>query len=266
MSPGTPVVARIGNALCGQTTVAADSTYRLDVPSAALSSGCGVDGATVNFLVGGIPAGSAVWLAGAVTQRELAVEACSFRDSQGRGTSLMLGSSAWQFSGPGLLVSGTGRRVRLGSRVMVFGRSSGGFLWGSGLCPTGPGQFTLRSRFQQLRVTDGAVAPQVPPTPTPTPVLATPTPPSPPTGETVNVGPLCNPVAATWPDGTPVEMVALATTPPPRGTWKANPGAGGWLGYSGEAPLWVRDLAVVNRLDAIFVCMDTSGTLIRPII
>jgi hypothetical protein len=68
---GTNVTATIGGNVCGQTTVLADSTYVLDVVSSNQTSGCGTDGASVSFKVGGNPAGSATWSSGKFTKQDL---------------------------------------------------------------------------------------------------------------------------------------------------------------------------------------------------
>ncbi len=69
---GTNVSASIGGNVCGQTTVAADSTYVLDVVSSGQTAGCGTEGAAVDFSVGGSPAGSGTWSSGQFTELDLA--------------------------------------------------------------------------------------------------------------------------------------------------------------------------------------------------
>jgi hypothetical protein len=69
---GTNVSASIGGNVCGQTTVAADSTYVLDVVSSGQTAGCGTEGAAVDFTVGGSPAGSGTWSSGQFTELDLA--------------------------------------------------------------------------------------------------------------------------------------------------------------------------------------------------
>jgi hypothetical protein len=69
---GTNVSASIGGNVCGQTTVQADSTYVLDVVSSGQTAGCGTEGASVSFTVGGDPAGSATWSSGQFTSLDLA--------------------------------------------------------------------------------------------------------------------------------------------------------------------------------------------------
>jgi hypothetical protein len=68
---GTDVTASIGGNVCGQTTVQADSSYVLDVVSSGQTAGCGTEGASVDFTVGGSPAGSATWSSGQFTNLDL---------------------------------------------------------------------------------------------------------------------------------------------------------------------------------------------------
>jgi hypothetical protein len=72
---GASVAATIGGVTCGQTTVKADSTYVLDVVSSGQTAGCGAEGASVSFTVGGNPAGSGTWSSGKFTSLDLAPQA-----------------------------------------------------------------------------------------------------------------------------------------------------------------------------------------------
>jgi hypothetical protein len=72
---GTNVAAEIGGNVCGQTTVQADSTYVLDAVSSGQTAGCGTEGASVSFTVGGSPAGTATWSSGQFTNLALAGQA-----------------------------------------------------------------------------------------------------------------------------------------------------------------------------------------------
>ena len=72
---GASVAATIGGVTCGQTTVKADSTYVLDVVSSGQTAGCGTEGASVSFAVGGSPAGSGTWSSGKFTSLDLAPQA-----------------------------------------------------------------------------------------------------------------------------------------------------------------------------------------------
>jgi len=69
---GTNVAATIGGVTCGQTTVAADSSYVMDVVSSGQTAGCGTEGATVSLTVGGCDAGTATWSSGQFTELDLA--------------------------------------------------------------------------------------------------------------------------------------------------------------------------------------------------
>jgi hypothetical protein len=69
---GTNVTASIGGVNCGQTTVEADSSYVLDVVSSGQTAGCGTEGASVSFTVGGCDAGTGTWSGGQFTQLDLA--------------------------------------------------------------------------------------------------------------------------------------------------------------------------------------------------
>lgn len=76
----------------------------------------------------------------------------------------------------------------------------------------------------------------------------------------------CNPVTLTWPNGTAATTVAAAISPASAlgSIWKFNAAGASWLGFSPSAPVEVNDLQSVQRLDAVFVCMNAAGTLNRP--
>jgi hypothetical protein len=78
----------------------------------------------------------------------------------------------------------------------------------------------------------------------------------------------CNPIAATWADGSAIATVAGAVTPAEAldAIWKFDPATGTWKGFSPSAPAAVSDLAAVDRLDAIFVCVNAAATISRPVI
>jgi len=86
--------------------------------------------------------------------------------------------------------------------------------------------------------------------------------------ETVDLIAGCNPLAATWPDGTLIATVAGGVTPAEAldAIWKFDTASSTWQGYSPTAPAAVNDLASVNRLDAIFVCVNATATIDRPVI
>jgi hypothetical protein len=78
----------------------------------------------------------------------------------------------------------------------------------------------------------------------------------------------CNPIAATWADGTKIATVAGAVAPAEAldAIWKFDPASGTWQGFSPSAPADVNDLASVDRLDAIFICANAAATIGRPVI
>jgi len=69
---GTAAVATIGSATCGTAQVSAGGAYVLDVNPATSQAGCGTDGATVAFTLGGARAGQTVtWREGATVELNL---------------------------------------------------------------------------------------------------------------------------------------------------------------------------------------------------
>ena len=75
----------------------------------------------------------------------------------------------------------------------------------------------------------------------------------------------CNPVALTYDDGTAIATVAATVQPEGSLTsiWKLLPAEGRWLGYAAAAPQ-ASDLQTVERLDAVFVCVNVAATISRP--
>jgi hypothetical protein len=79
----------------------------------------------------------------------------------------------------------------------------------------------------------------------------------------------CNPIAATWPDATAIATVAGAVAPAEAldAIWKFDPATATWEGYAPPpVPADVNNLALVDRLDAIFVCVNAAATIGRPVI
>jgi hypothetical protein len=113
------------------------------------------------------------------------------------------------------------------------------------------------------------VGPTATPTgPTATPTGPTPTPaPTPPPEQSdwVELAAICNPVASTYPDGTTVQTLAAAISPPDilKAMWALEGGL--WLGYS---PLYpeASNLATRDFLDVVFLCVDAVGTFVRPLV
>jgi len=109
-------------------------------------------------------------------------------------------------------------------------------------------------------------APGDTPLPTPTPSGPTPTPtPLPPGYQAVDLAGGCNPVATTYPDGTPIETIAAAVGPAGNlaALWELNLGA--WQGFSPEHPE-VSNLTKADFLDALFACVRGPGAFARPIV
>jgi hypothetical protein len=78
----------------------------------------------------------------------------------------------------------------------------------------------------------------------------------------------CNPVALTYPDGTAIATVGSGVAPAGSldAIWKFLPAEGRWIGYSAGAPAEVSDLQTVERLDAVFVCVNVVATITMPAI
>ena len=102
------------------------------------------------------------------------------------------------------------------------------------------------------------------PTPTPEGPVATPTP-LPPGYQAVDLAGGCNPVATTYPDGTPIQTIADAVGPAGNlaALWEFNLGA--WRGFSPEHPD-ISDLTEADFLDALFACVRGPGAFARPIV
>jgi hypothetical protein len=85
--------------------------------------------------------------------------------------------------------------------------------------------------------------------------------------ESVDLVEGCNPLAATWPDATPIADVVAGVAPAEAldAIWLFDPASGAWMGYSPAAPE-ASDLESVNNLDAIFVCVNAAATISRPVI
>jgi hypothetical protein len=83
--------------------------------------------------------------------------------------------------------------------------------------------------------------------------------------EGVELGAGCSNVTLTWPDGTPTGAVARAVTPPAAlvALWRYDAAQRRFLAFSPRSAQ-ASDLTTVNRLDAVFICMEAPGTLIRP--
>lgn len=86
--------------------------------------------------------------------------------------------------------------------------------------------------------------------------------------ETVDLVEGCNPLAATWADGTAIAVVAGAVDPAEAldAIWSFDAASSTWQGYAPDVPADVNDLASVDRLDAIFICVNAAATVARPVI
>jgi hypothetical protein len=77
----------------------------------------------------------------------------------------------------------------------------------------------------------------------------------------------CNNVAVTWPNGTSLTTVTGAISPGGAITaiWFFINAQQRFVGFS-LLPGAPNDLTMVNRGDPVFICMNSAGTLTRPII
>jgi hypothetical protein len=76
----------------------------------------------------------------------------------------------------------------------------------------------------------------------------------------------CNPVASTHPNDTPPTTIGEGIDPADAlvSIWFLLMSEGRWLGYSPAVPPQGNDLQSVDRLDAIFVCVDTDAVITMP--
>jgi len=141
----------------------------------------------------------------------------------------------------------------------------------------GPGGTTVPTALADAQITcgDGAGPAPTPsgasPTPTPlgpapTPVgpAATPTP-LPPGLEAVPLVAGCNPVASTYPDGTPIQTIADRVGPAGNlvSLWMFELGT--WQAFSPQFPQ-VSDLTEADLLDVVFACVGGPGDFVRPVV
>ena len=75
----------------------------------------------------------------------------------------------------------------------------------------------------------------------------------------------CNNVVLTWPNGTSPATVAAAVTPRTAlsAIWRLDSATSRFRAWS-PLPSAPNDLTSFNRLDAVFICMQTPGALSRP--
>jgi len=137
--------------------------------------------------------------------------------------------------------------------------------------PGGPPPATATPGRPVATATPGgpaATATPGPPAATATPMGPTPTAaptPPPESAEVMDLIAGCNPLTTTYPDGTTVQTLTAATAPAGilDAIWKFD--AGVWRAYSPEFPQ-ASDLAVTALLDVVFLCVDSPGTFVRPIV
>jgi len=86
--------------------------------------------------------------------------------------------------------------------------------------------------------------------------------------ETVDLVEGCNPVSSTWPDGTTAAAAADDVAPPEalNALWKFDPVSGSWQGFDPAAPAGVSNLASIDFLDVVFICVSDAATWSRPAI
>lgn len=98
--------------------------------------------------------------------------------------------------------------------------------------------------------------------------LTTPTPtPTPSPADRVSLPAGCANVALTWAPGTPLSVVADAIEPPRalESIFRLVAAERRFIGYAPTAPAFANDYTQIqSRLEAVFICMSTSGTLTRP--
>jgi hypothetical protein len=133
----------------------------------------------------------------------------------------------------------------------------------SPVTPTaGPGETPGPNETPEPSPTPGGAT--ATPTSTPAGPTATPTP-LPPGTEAVDLAPGCNPVASTYPDGTPIQTLAGAVGPAGNleALWEFEGGV--WFGYSPAYPQ-ASDLTAKDFLDVVFICVGGPGAFVRPIV
>lgn len=89
-----------------------------------------------------------------------------------------------------------------------------------------------------------------------------------PATETVNLVSGCNPVSSTYPDNTPPATLGTNISPQRSddAIWKYFPAENLFRGWARNAPPEAIDLAAVNFLDAIYICVSGDATFTRPVV
>jgi len=134
------------------------------------------------------------------------------------------------------------------------------------LAPAGVGDPCETGNCFDAAVTcvSGAGPTPTPPAPTPPTALPTTTP-LPPGMEAVDLAAGCNPVASTYPDGTPIQTIAgnVGAAGILSSLWEFQ--AAAWLGYSPQFSE-VSDLTEIDFLGVAFICVNSPGAFVRPIV
>lgn len=89
----------------------------------------------------------------------------------------------------------------------------------------------------------------------------------PPAIEQLLLMPGCSNVVLTWPQQTPLDLVARAVSPEGalEAIWKFDAAQERFFAFSPQAHQ-ASDLTLVDRLDAVFICVRMPGMLTRPIL
>ena len=83
--------------------------------------------------------------------------------------------------------------------------------------------------------------------------------------EAVDLAPGCNNITLTWQNRTPTVELAAAVTPAAvlEAIWRFDNRTQRFVGFAPHFPD-ASDLRTVDRLDAVFMCLNAAATLIRP--
>jgi len=84
--------------------------------------------------------------------------------------------------------------------------------------------------------------------------------------ESVALASGCNNIALTWPSGTALTTVVAAVNTPGAvaAIWHFDAFGQRFRGFSPTAPSVANDLTTINRLEAVFICLNAPATIARP--